>query len=293
MPGMGGGMGSNPFAMGFGLPGSSPQRLDLRQNLDLTPPGLSPERSGGGSDEGRNEIGNVSEGGQNMISGKKLPQVDLTNREDFIHANALPGHRFSHDSNRSGWVYLNTFYTIGPWDNQGSINWDKLHGPDPQPFMNIDLDAIYTDGRKTAVVGSTGTLANPKRTTVQLDGKLRWRFVQSDSIQLTFPDEYWDSTYYAFTEIYFEEDTDMDVLIASDDATTAWISNSHPAYNQASNCFRFHTEDDLSSWKLGEARKRLRFTKGLNRILIRLENGPSFARLSVLLSPVGAIDDKK
>jgi hypothetical protein len=56
----------------------------------------------------------------------------------------------------------------------------------------------------------------------------------------------------------------MDVLIASDDAKTTWISNSHPAYNQ-----------------------------GLNRILIRLENGPSFARLSVLLSPVGAIDGKR
>jgi hypothetical protein len=32
----------------------------------------------------------------------------LTNREDFIHANALPSHRFSRDSDRSGWVYLNT-----------------------------------------------------------------------------------------------------------------------------------------------------------------------------------------
>ena len=124
----------------------------------------------------------------------------------------------------------------------------------------------------------------------ELDGRLKWRFVQTDSIRMTFPDEFENGTYYAYTEVYFEEDIDMDVLIASDDATSAWISNSHKAYSGISNCFKFHAEDHLSSWKLGESRKRLRFTKGINRILIRLENGPQFARLSVLLSPTEEMD---
>ncbi|MEM9345036.1 MAG: hypothetical protein AAGB26_00325 [Planctomycetota bacterium] len=292
LPGMGGGMGSSPFGIGMSQPGGTPGRLDMRQNLDLTPP--DPNAQGSGANEVDNE-GNTTKGGENMITGTRLPDVDLANREDFIHANSLPGHRFSATSDRSGWVYLNTFYTIGPWENNGRIDWDNTHAPDPQPFMNIDLDAVYTDGKTKASPADRNTRTHPNRkhnAVIDLDGKLRWRFVQTDTIRMTFPEEYEDGTYYAYTEVYFEQDMDMDVLIASDDATTAWISNSHPAYNAAGNAFRFHTEDTKSSWELGESRKRLRFTKGLNRILVRLENGPHYARLSVLLSPVGAIDEQ-
>ncbi|MGB0744494.1 MAG: hypothetical protein ACPGSB_08200 [Opitutales bacterium] len=282
-PGMGGGQGSskrfNPFA---GMPGVADQ-LDLSQNLDLTPP----QRPSSGSSSGRDNAGNRSGGGEHMIAGNNLPELDLSSRETFIHAQSLPGHRFSRDTKRSGWVYLNTFYTIGPWENDGRIDWTRKHGPDPNPFMNIDLDAEYNDGKTLGHAPMSG-----RGNLIELDGKLGWRFVQTDAIRMTFPDEYSNGTYYAYTEVYFDESMDMDVLIASDDATTAWISNSHPAYNRTgTNCFMFHRETRLSRWILGESRKRIRFTEGLNRILVRLENGPQFARLSVLLSPIGALQE--
>ena len=71
---------------------------------------------------------------------------------------------------------------------------------------------------------------------VYLDGTLRWKFMQSESMHNTVPVTTGHSTYYAYTELYFDEATTM--LDNIDEHITPF-----------------------------------QFRQGWNRILVRLENG--------------------
>lgn len=175
-----------------------------------------------------------------------------------VMAQALPGQKFSRKSARHGWLYLDTWYIIGPWENNGKLDHREIFPPE----MFIDFDATY-DGKKQTSGPDKG---NPM--------KLRWQFTQSGRIQVVPPNERSNAVYYAYTEVHFEEDTDMLLAVASDDSSKLWIND-----------LVVWDDKTHSDWRIGEGSRKVFFHKGYNRLLLRLENRGSETEFSVLICP--------
>ena len=192
--------------------------------------------------------------------------------KDMVKAQALPGRRFTRDAANRGWLYINTWYIIGPWENYGRDDFAQLHPPD----LSIDLDAVYTDGQTGIGVEETDSdpikVAGPK---VALDGTLRWKFMQSESMHNTVPVTTDHSTYYAYTEVYFDEPVSMLVAIGTDDGGRLRINGKDV------------WQDNGTSWyNIDEHIEPFEFRQGWNTILIRLENtGGSAAGFSFMIIP--------
>ncbi|MDR3220185.1 MAG: OmpH family outer membrane protein [Dysgonamonadaceae bacterium] len=179
--------------------------------------------------------------------------------EDMVKAQALPGRRFSKKATRKGWMYVNTWYMIGPWESYGRDDFSIIHPPE----IAVDFDAVYTDGQVGS--GIVETDSHPIMVMgeeVGLNGTLRWKFMQSESMHNTVPVLTNRSTYYAYTELFFDEPTTMRVAIGTDDSGKVWINGKEV------------WQDNGSSWyHIDEHIAPFNFRQGWNRILVRLENG--------------------
>ena len=82
------------------------------------------------------------------------------------------------------------------------------------------------------------------------------------------------STYYGYTEVFFEEEMEMLVAVASDDAARIWLNDQ-----------LIWQDDGLGPWRLDEGFRKVVFRKGFNTVLLRIENGPITCTYSVLLCP--------
>ena len=130
--------------------------------------GLGP---GQGSDQ---EFKIEGEGGRHMAKVDPVRGVWLP-REQIL-AQALPARHFSSSAKRTGWLYLDTWYMIGPWENDGAVTYDRRHPPE----TGIDFDAVYLDGKGGQ--------------------ELSWQFLQSNNIRVIPPQSQRDATYYFYTE---------------------------------------------------------------------------------------------
>ncbi len=227
--------------------------------VDMTALQLANEGSGfGGENEGMTGFSSDQSGkGWDMIGGKDQRTVKLDGKA--VAANALPGRMLTENSAREGFLYLDTWYIIGPWDNWSRADYAVVHPPE----QRIDLDAIYTDGK----------FAGQKNDPDQL---LRWKFVQSDRIAIEPPRPTYSATYYAYTEVYSDATREMLVAVASDDMAKVWINGQI-----------IWTDVGQSSWNLDEGFRKVIFKKGFNTVLVRIENGPAYVGFSVLLCPPG------
>ena len=86
---------------------------------------------------------------------------------------AMPGRRFTEESLRKGWLYLDTWYIIGPWENNSIVDYTVKHPPE----FGIDFDAKYYDGKFSNKPG------HPYET-------LKWEFYQSDQVRNQPPGVY-------------------------------------------------------------------------------------------------------
>tara|TARA_R110002096_G_scaffold59069_6_gene148327 strand:- start:695 stop:3079 length:2385 start_codon:yes stop_codon:yes gene_type:complete len=170
---------------------------------------------------------------------------------------ALPGRRFTADSLRRGWLYVDTWYVIGPWENHSRIDYTNTHPPE----YDIDFDARYRDGK----------FADEPDHPSQI---LKWEFYQSDQVRSQPPRVYGASTYYAYTDLWFEHPRTMLIAVASDDAARMWLNGE-----------LVWQDEGLSPWTLGEGYRRVYFRQGFNDLLVRIENGPAHCVWSVLLCP--------
>ena len=224
--------------------------------------GRGGDGSGGAGDSGGGDA-DLTPRGSDMASGDG-PSGEMTLAAETVYAHALPGRRFGPASARKGWLYIDTWYLIGPWQRQ--------EGPDfPGTFppqLTLDLDAEYTDGYVV-----------PDK---DLDGRLKWQFHQADSLRIQPPVVVGGSVYYAFTDVYFEAEQDMLLAIASDDAAKVWINGMVVWQDQG-----------LSSWQMDEGFRKVFFRKGYNQVLVRLENGPGFCYFSMLICPPKAVNGVK
>ena len=97
---------------------------------DMT--GLSMGGMGGGGDSddattGTDHDYDSTSEGIGMVGGKGGAKLVIP--EKMAKANALPGRVFTDDSARRGWLFLDTWWVIGPWDNRAQVNWDNTHPP--------------------------------------------------------------------------------------------------------------------------------------------------------------------
>lgn len=189
---------------------------------------------------------------------------ELRVNSDRVQRNALPGRAFTEASERKGWLFLDTWYVIGPWENDGRLRHERTHPPE----QAIDFDAVYTDGK---FADKPNHPANA----------MRWEFYQSDQIRCQPPRVYNDATYYAYTEVYSDRDREVLLTVSTDDAAKAWL-NGQVVWEDVG----------LSPWKLGEGFRRVPLRKGFNTVLVRIENGPTHCVWSVLMCPTELLDDE-
>lgn len=209
---------------------------------------------GGPGESANMRSDNSGEGGE-MLASNATSQLHL-NQEKILSV-AMPGRRFTEQSNRRGWLYLDTWYVIGPWENHSKIDFSVTHPPE----NGVDFDAVYYDGK----------FANEPN---HPDRLLKWEFYQSDQVRNQPPRVYAASTYYAYTDVWFDQARDMLIAIASDDAASVWLNGEI-----------IWQDNGQSAWQLGEGYRRVHFRKGFNDVLVRIENGPSSCVWSVVLCP--------
>lgn len=247
-------------------------------------PPVSGRTNGSGGGHGQGNASGAGHGGP----GDAPEAVPLTAWREYagerldketVKAQALPGRRFTRNADNRGWLYINTWYIIGPWENFGRDDFALVHPPE----LSVDLDAVYTDGQKGVGIEETDSdpikVVGPK---VTLDGVLRWKFMQSESMHNTVPVTTDHSTYYAYTEVYFDEAVSMLVAIGTDDGGRLWINGKDV------------WQDAGTSWyNIDEHIEPFEFRQGWNTILIRLENtGGSATGFSLMIIPADRFSDR-
>lgn len=157
----------------------------------------------------------------------------------------IPGRRFTIEAaipappgRNTGWAYVDSWHLIGPFPNPGRQNLNTKFPPETV----IDLDAVYR-----------GAGGRP----------VRWLFLQSPTELIVPPNPQDYVIYYGYTELWFDEPRDAWVAIGSDDQSKVWIENQ----------LIWKSADYMKKWAPNEGFRKVHFKQGLNRVLVRLENG--------------------
>lgn len=161
---------------------------------------------------------------------------------------AMPTRKVGATGMPAEWVYVDSWWIIGPFDNPNRINIDKEFPPE----QVIDLDATYAG---------------------KGERQLRWKYAKSPTVSVVPLDSAEYSIYYAYTELWFDDERDMWIAVGSDDNSRVWI-NGYPVWLSGK---------QLKSWRIDEGYRKVHFKKGLNRILYRIENGWHAAGFSLVI----------
>lgn len=233
----------------------------MRQADQLTAsqaPEEAPEKSYDMEEKlGKNKMVSVPAGGTGLKGIAKL-ETGMAGLE--------PGNIFGSAGVPAIWGYINSWYVIGPFDNPNRANLTRKFAPESV----VDLDATY--------IGKGGK-------------SIKWEFTQATA---TYQDNPWQPAtakksmvlpkysgeyeiWYAYTEIFMEEECDAWMAIGSDDRSDIWVND-----------FKIWTSSDvLKAWRIDEGFRRVHLRKGKNKILARVENGHWNFGWSICL----AIDD--
>lgn len=174
--------------------------------------------------------------------------------KEVVKANTVPARRIvvgESQTSRGGIVYVDSWYMVGPFENDGRINLDRTY----PPSIEFDLDAEYTG---------------------KFDQPVRWNFVQTDEIKQPVYPLADRAAYFAYTELYFEEPMEVWVAFGSDDAAKFWI-NEVPV---------FESRNKGHGWMIFEGHRKVFFKKGRNEVKARVETSPGVSNLSMILLPI-------
>lgn len=191
-------------------------------------------------------------GGQREIIPVRPPKISPE-----VAKRALPTRKIMSGGLPGEWMFVDSWYIVGPWDNRGRVNIDKKFPPETV----VDLDASYV-----------GKDSRP----------IRWEFVQTPTPEVapSFPNfnrrgdlsrntEYYEARkldyiiYYACTALYFDQDQDLWIAVGSDDFSKIWIDDQ----------LVWASGKEHKPWLIDEGYRKVHFRKGVNRILYRVENG--------------------
>lgn len=136
------------------------------------------------------------------------------------------------------WMFIDTWYTIGPFPNPHRINLSRKFPPETV----VNLGATYA--------GPDG-------------GLLRWEFLQTGNVRCVPHHAQEFAIYYAYTELRFERAMELWIMVGSDDKANVWV-NDLPVWISG---------EQQKSWRANEGLRKVYFREGVNRILFRVENG--------------------
>jgi len=166
---------------------------------------------------------------------------------DLSHSVPVPGRKLLKEGRKRDWMFVNAWYVIGPFPNPNRVNLNKKFPPemsiDPRlGFVGIDLDASYMGAEQKRV---------------------RWEYLATDRRVCFVPHRVIDwAIWYAYTEIWSEIEQDRWCIFGADDYNRCWI-NGEPVYQG-------HLTPHV--WLPDREYKRIRFKKGFNTVLYKLEN---------------------
>ncbi|MEY4387443.1 MAG: hypothetical protein RLY20_2726 [Verrucomicrobiota bacterium] len=195
--------------------------------------------------------------GDGTSSGPPAVQKDLA---------AVPGRVIGAGAVPGRWMFVDSWYLLGPFDNAGRANLDKQFPPETV----VDLNATY--------VGKRGR-------------PVRWEFFQSPNPRIVPPfDEFnplssgatdgGDSfkardleyiIYYGFTELRATEECDVWIAVGSDDFSKLWIDDQ----------LVWASGKQHKKWRVDEGFRKVHLKQGVNRVLFRVENGHAQTEFSL------------
>jgi hypothetical protein len=164
----------------------------------------------------------------------------------------IGGFEVTDKGDRTEWMYIDTWYVIGPFAHPGRDNLDKKFPPESV----IDLDARYL-GRDGQVIA--------------------WQYLQSPHPKIIPPyggDRY--TIYYFYTLLHAEKDMTLWAALGSDDYGKLWL-NGKPV-------FTFGVTPHHWIWDRGWT--RLELNKGANHLLYKLENAGGTMAMSIMLATI-------
>jgi len=180
---------------------------------------------------------------------------------------AVPGRVIGAGAVPGRWMFVDSWYLLGPFDNAGRANIDKQFPPETV----VDLNATYTGKRGRPV---------------------RWDFFQSAHPRIAPPFDHFNPLasgatddgagafkvrdleyiiYYGYTELRAEAECDVWLAIGSDDFSQLWIEDQ----------LVWASGKQHKSWRVDEGYRKVHLKKGVNRVLIRVENGHSQSEFSL------------
>ena len=144
-------------------------------------------------------------------------------------------------SMQAEWMYVDAWYIIGPFPNPDRKNIDKKFPPESGMESGIDLDATY--------IGQKGS-------------PVTWEYRKSIA-PCVIPHKPRDwAIWYAYTEVYSHKDQEKWCIFGSDDYGKCWI-NGDPIYGSGKT---------PHPWIPDRAYKKVKFKKGFNAVLFKVEN---------------------
>lgn len=179
-------------------------------------------------------------------------------------AGLLPGNVLSLNEDgargRPGeWMYLISWWVIGPFPNPGRENITRKFPPESV----VDLDAAY-EGE---------------------GGLVKWTFTQARNgigkyaryrrAEVSPPSKREYTIWYGWTQLIVDQECDVWLAAGSDDRSDVWV-NGMKVWASGNN---------LKEWSINEGFRKVHLRQGANDILVRLENGHGPTGFSVCVSP--------
>lgn len=167
------------------------------------------------------------------------------------------------------WMRVENWYTIGPFPNQNRVNLTRKFAPESV----IDLDATY--------VGKNGQIIKWEYCGHERAGEEIRPYTQRElqilrtrELERADRDDHTYEIWYAYTEIFAEEEGDYWVALGSDDRMDVWI-NDYKIWSSS---------NELKYWKIDEGFRKVHLRRGRNTVLARIENGQYVISWSIFIS---------
>ena len=186
-------------------------------------------------------------------------EMDFTFEHDKGNFRALPGRRMVAGGRTSDWLYVDTWYIIGPFaGDRRRQNLDTRFGPE----ANVNLDDVFAG---------------------KGDRNVRWEYSKAGWAQSVGPKTaFWIimpklvdlyAIYYAFTEISCDADREVWIATGTDDYGKLWI-NDKLVWKSPKEPKPYNATENIQLAKLRQ---------GQNKVLYRVENAGGTMGFSLMI----------
>ena len=184
--------------------------------------------------------------------------------KDLLPGSSLRTVSDSGDGVPGSWMYLNSWYVIGPFPNPNRVNVTRKFPPESV----VDLNATYVgrDGETVRWVFTQARSVSPLNP--------GWSFRRAEVVPRNATEF---GIWYGYTEVRVDHDCWLWLAVGSDDRSDMWV-NGVQVWGSVNERKEWHIDESVS-------KEPIFFHAGVNAVLFRLENGPGPTGFSVCLSP--------